>query len=128
MKSRKEHSTNRINEKLIAQCDLAYAMCLLGSRWKIPILGKLEEGNMRFSELRDKIGGITDRMLTLQLKELEKDGLINRHVCPASATRITYELTELTRELIPVWRHLEQWAVKHRRRFEQQPCQCAGNL
>ncbi|RZL66637.1 MAG: hypothetical protein EOO93_05395 [Pedobacter sp.] len=77
---RKENSTNSQNEKYITECDLAYAVCKIGGRWKILILGKLENGKLRFSELRNQIDGITERMLTLQLRDLEKEGLVNDNV------------------------------------------------
>lgn len=113
---RKEHSTNCINKMKIVECDLAYSLNMLGGRWKILILGKLEGGQLRFGELREKVEGITDRMLTLQLKELEADGLVKRTVFAEIPPRVEYELTEFTKELIPVWRVLEDWGAKHRNR------------
>lgn len=114
MAIRKENSTNRQNEKHIVECDLAYAVCKIGGRWKILILGKLEFGKLRFSDLRKQIGGITERMLTLQLRELEKEGLLKRTVYAEVPPRVEYELTEIATELIPIWRQLESWAAKHK--------------
>jgi len=114
MGKRKENSTNMQNQKYVTQCDLAYAVCKLGGRWKLLILGKLEEDRLRFSEIRDRIDGITERMLTLHLKELEADGLVNRIVHAAVPPRVEYELTEIARELIPIWRQLESWGSRHR--------------
>ena len=74
MGKRKENSTNSINEQYITECDLTYAVCKIGGRWKLLILCKLEHGKLRFSEIRNQITGITERMLTLQLRELEKAG------------------------------------------------------
>lgn len=114
MGNRKENSTNMQNEKSITECDLAYAVCMIGGRWKILILGKLEQGKLRFSELRNQIGGITERMLTLQLRELEKEGLVKRTVYAEVPPRVDYELTEIANDLIPIWRHLESWGAKHK--------------
>lgn len=111
---RKENSTNMLNEKNLMECDLAYAVCKIGGRWKILILGKLEENKLRFSELRNQITGITERMLTLQLRELEKEGLLKRTVYAKVPPHVDYELTAVARELIPIWRELEKWAVKHK--------------
>jgi len=115
MKNRKENSTNMQNEKYITQCDLSYAVCKIGGRWKLIILCKLEDGKLRYSELRDCIEGITERMLTLQLRELEKEGLLRRTVYPEVPPRVEYELTEIATELIPIWRQLENWGARHRK-------------
>ncbi|QES90096.1 winged helix-turn-helix transcriptional regulator [Rhizosphaericola mali] len=114
MPKRKESSTNSQNEKYVLECDLAYAVCKIGGRWKIIILGKLESGKLRFSELRNLIDGITERMLTLQLRELEKEGLVKRTVYAEVPPRVDYELTDIAKDLIPIWRQLENWAVKHK--------------
>ncbi len=114
MSNRKENSTNSQNEKYIIECDLAYAVCKIGGRWKILILGKLENGKLRFSELRNQINGITERMLTLQLRELEKEGLVKRTVYAEVPPRVDYELTDIAKELIPIWRLLENWGARHK--------------
>lgn len=114
MGRRKEGSTNMLNEEYITGGDLSYAVCKLGGRWKLLILGKLENGKLRFSELRNQISGITERMLTLQLRELEKEGLVRRKVYAEVPPRVDYELTEIALELVPIWRQLEVWGAKHR--------------
>ena len=114
MGKRKENSTNSINEIYITECDLTYAVCKIGGRWKLLILGKLEDGKLRFSEIRNRITGITERMLTLQLRELEKAGLVKRTVHAEVPPRVDYELTPIARELIPIWEQLSDWGNKHR--------------
>lgn len=114
MGKRKENSTNSINEQYIIECDLTYAVCKIGGRWKLLILCKLEHGKLRFSELRDRITGITERMLTLQLRELEKEGLVTRTVHAEVPPRVDYEMTEIAKELIPIWKQLSQWGNKHK--------------
>ncbi|MDH6253801.1 DNA-binding HxlR family transcriptional regulator [Chryseobacterium sp. H1D6B] len=114
MGKRKENSTNSINAQYITECDLTYAVCKIGGRWKLLILCKLENGKLRFSELRDRISGITERMLTLQLRELEKEGLVKRTVHAQVPPRVDYELTEIAEELIPIWKQLENWGKKHK--------------
>ncbi len=114
MGKRKENSTNRLNEKVIMECDLMYAICKIGGRWKLLILCKLEEGKLRFSEIKRVIPEITERMLALQLRELEKDGLVKRTVYAEVPPRVDYQLTKISEELIPVWRQLEVWAVRHK--------------
>lgn len=110
----KENSTNNINKKYIQGCDLSYAVCKIGGRWKLIILNKLKDGKLRFSELRNSISGITERMLTLQLRELEKESLVKRTVHAEVPPRVDYELTAIARELIPIWKQLDEWGGKHR--------------
>lgn len=115
MGKRKENSTNSLNEEYITgSCDLTYAICKIGGRWKLLILCKLENNKLRFSELRNQITGITERMLTLHLKELEKEGLVKRTVYAEVPPRVDYELTEIAIELIPIWAQLSKWGKKHR--------------
>lgn len=114
MGRRKENSTNMLNEKSIMECDLTYAVCKVGGRWKLLIMCKLEEGKLRFSEIRKLIPNITERMLTLQLRELEKDGLVKRTVYAEVPPRVDYELTPIAIELIPIWSKLSDWGAKHR--------------
>ncbi len=115
MGKRKENSTNMLNENYIVEsCDLTYAVCKVGGRWKLLILCKLEDGKLRFGEIKKQITGITERMLTLQLREMEKDGLIKRTVYAEVPTRVDYELTKIAKELIPIWSQLSSWGAKHK--------------
>jgi len=119
MGKRKENSTNMLNEKVILECELMYSICMIGGRWKLMILCKLEDGKLRFSELRRLIPEITERMLALQLRELEKDGLVKRTVYAEVPPRVDYELTEISEELVPVWRQLEVWGLKHKKLVQE---------
>ena len=116
MAKRKENSTNSINRDFItSNCDAIYTICKIGGRWKMMILFTLAEYEvLRFSELKEKVHGITDRMLTLQLKELETDQLIHRQVYAEVPPRVEYTLTSIAQDLLPIWPALEQWGAKHR--------------
>jgi len=119
MGKRKLTSTNAINrEKLIDFCGMIYAVDILGGRWKLLILYKLEERTLRFTELKKRIPNITDRMLTLHLQELEKNGLVVRTVYAEVPPRVEYQLTESGKRLIPVWQQLEHWGLQHRAEME----------
>ena len=121
MGTRKENSTNSINEQYITQeCDLTYAVCKIGGRWKLLILCKLENGKLRFSEIRRRISGITERMLTLQLREMEKEDLVKRTVYAEVPPRVDYELTAIAEELVPIWKQLDHWGKKHRELIQGQ--------
>jgi DNA-binding HxlR family transcriptional regulator len=110
----KAGSTNSLNRNFLADCNLTYAVQLMGGRWKLPILMRLEKGKRRFGELKKAIPNITERMLTLQLRELERDGIISRMVYAEVPPRVEYELTVLGSELIPVCFQLHAWGAKHK--------------
>ena len=69
------------------------------------------KGATRFGEMKKMIPNITERMLTLQLKELEQDGIITRF---ATDSRVEYELTEIGKDLIPICKQLHNWGTKHK--------------
>lgn len=85
------------------------------------ILCELKTGKLRFGELKKCIPQITERMLTLQLRELEKDLLVKRTVYAEVPPRVDYELTEITTKLIPIWDMLDLWGAEHRSLVRQQP-------
>lgn len=117
MGKRKESSSNSINQKnLNSFCATTYAISVLGGRWKLVILYKLEKRTMRFGELKEHIPDISDRMLTLHLQEMEKDGLITRTAYAEVPPRVEYSLTESARSLAPIWKQLEEWGVQHQSR------------
>lgn len=115
MAIRKENSTNSINHKIISDCsNLVYAIAIFGGRWKVLILRELEGRKLRFSELKNIMPKVTERILSLQLKELEHHGLITRTVHAAVPPRVEYELTAIAQELTPIWDKLNIWGSKHR--------------
>lgn len=114
MTKKKENTTNGINREFLSDCNLTYAVQLMGGRWKLPILTRLSKGKKRFGELKRIIPNITERMLTLQLRELERDGLVIRTVYQEVPPRVEYELTPLSIELMPVCLLLHEWGAKHK--------------
>lgn len=112
---RKENSTNTINKKRIEQnCGMSFTLTAIGGRWKPAILCRLWHGKMRYSELRDSIPEVTERMLVLQLREMEKDGLINRIVYAEVPPRVEYELSAKGNSLKPILKSMSDWGVKNR--------------
>lgn len=85
----------------------------IGDKWSLLIIGTLRTGRLRFSELRRRIPGISQRMLTLKLRSLERDGLISRTVHAEVPPRVEYELTEMGCTLIEPALGLALWAVRH---------------
>jgi DNA-binding HxlR family transcriptional regulator len=95
-----------------------YAIDLIEGRWKMMILYKLEGKVLRFTELKEMIPNISDRVLTRQWKERERDGLITRSVFAAVPVKVVYELTEIGQALSPIWKGLEQWALNHKAKVD----------
>lgn len=82
----------------------------IGDKWTVLVVEFLGNGPMRFSELRRKIGNISQKMLTTTLRGLERDGFVTRTVYPTIPPRVDYELTDLGRELLNPVRALGNWA------------------
>ena len=84
---------------------------MIFSRWTTPILRSLEqEGPLRFSEIRNRLGAVTPKVLTQRLRQLERDGLITREQFPEAPPRVEYAITELGLSLSPAFQFLGSWA------------------
>ena len=93
------------------QCPIGEAIAMIGGRWKLRILCSLTvDGTLRFSDLKEKIAGITPAMLSTSLKELEHDGLIERRQYEEMPVRVEYRITERGKELWPILHRLAHWA------------------
>ena len=85
----------------------------IGDKWSVLVVMLLADGPKRFNELKKLVGGISQRMLTLTLRGLERDGLVTRTVFPTIPPRVDYELTQLGHSLrVPV-QALGSWAFEH---------------
>jgi DNA-binding HxlR family transcriptional regulator len=85
----------------------------IGDKWSVLVVSRLGEGPRRFNELRRSIGGISQRMLTLTLRGLERDGLITRTAFPTIPPRVDYALTALGRDLLTPVSALGAWAIRN---------------
>jgi DNA-binding HxlR family transcriptional regulator len=85
----------------------------VGDKWSVLVVTRLGAGAMRFNELRRAIGGISQRMLTLTLRGLERDGLVTRTVFPTIPPRVDYALTPLGRDLLQPVSALGEWATRN---------------
>ena len=83
---------------------------LVGDKWTLYIIATLRNGPVRFNELRRQIDGISQRMLTINLRRLERDGLVKRTLFPTIPPRVDYELTEVGRTLLAPVMALVTWA------------------
>jgi len=86
----------------------------VGDKWSVLVIVLLGDGPKRFSELRRTIDGVSQRMLTLTLKGLERDGMVSRTVYPTIPPRVEYELTSLGRTLLKPIQGLASWAAENR--------------
>ncbi|MEO8454137.1 MAG: helix-turn-helix domain-containing protein [Sphingomicrobium sp.] len=85
----------------------------IGDKWTVLVVTTLAGGSKRFNELRREIPTVSQRMLTLTLRNLERDGVVSRTVTPSIPPRVDYELTDLGRSLVPPLHALELWALEH---------------
>lgn len=92
------------------------ALAALGGKWKMPILWRLKDRVWRTNELRRSLGRVTAKMLTEQLRELERDGLVTRTLYATVPPRVEYAITELGRSAVPVIEALRGWGEAFRER------------
>lgn len=85
----------------------------VGDKWTVLVVTKLGNGRMRFNELREAVGGISQKMLTTTLRALERDGFVVREQFPTIPPRVEYELTTLGRELLDPVTALAEWARRN---------------
>src|ERR1700761_4902339 len=97
---------------------VASVLARVGDKWSVFVIMMLTDGPKRFNELKRMINGISQRMLTLTLRGLERDGLVTRTVFPTIPPRVDYELTDLGRGLQQPVKALGQWAMDHLAKIE----------
>ena len=94
-------------------CPVEAALERIGGKWKGVALYHLLDGTKRYNELKRQVGTVTQRMLTKQLRELERDGLIVRKVYPVVPPRVEYSLSERGRTLEPILLALREWGMSY---------------
>lgn len=103
-------------------CPVEATLELIGGKYKALILWHLSEQTLRFSELKKLIPNATPKMLTQQLRELESNLLVNRHVFPVIPPKVEYSLTDLGRSLMPVLISMRDWGAGYLRSHQKEPC------
>jgi DNA-binding HxlR family transcriptional regulator len=101
-----------------SECPAEVTLRVIGGKWKPVILWHLKDGVKRFSELKRAIPGVTQRMLSQQLRELERDGVVLRKVYAQVPPKVEYGLTEFGRTLHPILRMMCKWGAEHSRRVQ----------
>jgi DNA-binding HxlR family transcriptional regulator len=94
-------------------CPVETTLSVVGGKWKVVILWRLVSGTKRFNELQRSISQITRKMLTEQLRELERENLIVRTVYPEVPPKVEYSLSDYGRTFIPVMQVMAQWGLDH---------------
>lgn len=90
-------------------CDVEATLSVIGGKWKPVLICRLLNGRKRFGELCRLAPNATQRMITLQLRELEADGIISRHVFPEVPPRVEYDITEYGASLAPIIASMQEW-------------------
>ncbi len=103
-----------ISNKKILDCPVATTINLIGNKWKLLIIRDLLGGTKRFGELRKSLTGISQRVLTENLRDLEKDGLLNRKVFAEVPPRVEYSLNQTGLSLQPIIISMAEWGTKYK--------------
>jgi DNA-binding HxlR family transcriptional regulator len=112
--------THSLHEKSVCQqryLPIRDTLDIVGGKWKLPLTHALANGPLRFKELQREVGGITARVLSKELKDLEVNELVTREVFATAPVTVEYSLTEYGRSLKPVILALYNWGSKHRERI-----------
>ncbi|MEK5500319.1 winged helix-turn-helix transcriptional regulator [Bacillus sp. FSL M8-0168] len=107
-------------------CPVEATIDIIGGKWKSVILFHLIDGKKRFNELRRLIPKVTQRMLTLQLRELERDGIVHREIYKQVPPKVEYRLTDFGQTLIPIINQMMNWGVSHADKIEEARKQSAA--
>lgn len=116
---------NQINSRQL-ECPIQVIVDVIGGKWKLSILYQLLQGTKRYGELKRLVPNATERMLTLQLRELEASGIVQRTVYPEVPPKVEYCLTELGMSLEPVLQTMLHWSEKCLQQKGQQKVQQEG--
>ncbi len=96
-----------------ANCPAEITLKVIGGRWKVLIIKELFNGVKRFNELHRSLKGVTQKMLTQQLREMEADGIVHREVYLQVPPKVEYSLTSLGKGLQPMINQMHEWGIKH---------------
>lgn len=98
----------------LSPCPVETTLTLIGDKWKVLIIRDLRGGTKRFGELKKSLIGISQKVLTANLRDMEENGLLTREVFPEVPPRVEYTLTELGCSMFPILDAMEKWGTKFR--------------
>ena len=105
-----------VNGRKVYNCPVDVALEVLGGKWTIQVLWYLSQGGLRFGQVRKSIPGISQKVLTRELRALESHGIVRRHAYPEVPPRVEYSITRYGRTLDPLLDVMCEWGMKHARR------------
>ena len=97
----------------LPSCPVETTLTMISDKWKILIMRDLLPGTKRFGELKKSIDGISQKVLTTKLRDMEKSGLLSRTVYPEVPPRVEYTLTELGQSLRPIIKSMQDWGINY---------------
>lgn len=103
-----------LTKEELPECPVATTVQLIGNKWKLLIIRNLLASPQRFTEMRKSIPGISQKVLTDNLRSLEEDGLINREVFAEAPPRVVYSLSELGDSLRPIINAMQEWGTNYK--------------
>ena len=106
-------------KQILPECPVEATLSLIGDKWKVLILRDLLPGKKRFGELKKSIGTVSQKVLTAQLRDMEKKGLVKRKVYAEVPPRVEYSLTEIGMSLKPVIESLREWGSAYQQKVNQ---------
>lgn len=102
-----------VYDAMLATCPTRQVLTMVGSKWTSLLVHALADGPRRHGQLRTRVAGVSQKMLTQTLRDMERDGLVTRTVTPSVPVRVDYELTPLGLSLEPVIAALKTWSETH---------------
>ena len=105
--------------KTFPACPVETTLMLIGDKWKVLILRDLLDGTKRFSELRRSVGSASQKVLTANLRQMERDGLVHREVFPEVPPRVEYSLTKLGQSLQPILTSMQTWGEAYKKQLAE---------
>lgn len=101
----------------IPECPVETTLQLIGDKWKVLIIRDLLSGTKRFNELMRSVGGISQKVLTSNLRSMEASGLVNRKVYPEVPPKVEYSLTETGLSLKPILNSMTDWGIEYKKKI-----------
>lgn len=107
-----------INKVDLPACPVETTLMLIGDKWKVLILRDLRSGTKRFGELKKSVTGISQKVLTANLRNMEENGLLTREVFPEVPPRVEYTLTELGHSMEPILDAMDKWGTEYKTNYK----------
>lgn len=107
-----------INKTELPPCPVETTLMLIGDKWKVLILRDLRSGTKRFGELKKSVTGISQKVLTANLRNMEENGLLTRKVFPEVPPRVEYTLTDLGQSMGPILDAMAEWGTQFKESYD----------